>query len=153
MNLCFNDSDADFLYEKEETSSFNEQTIQTTITNKLLYQWFGNILIIDHWHELWLMHSFTKFFSYKVLTELNSDNMQLDEQFNIHVIQKSLNLDSSKDSRALVYVDPSATPQYLRETFYNEVYALKGASILKWIEYLVGEPKFQEGMIEYVNDG
>lgn len=140
------------MYDEVETSTLNKQNIITTLTTKLLYQWFGNLLTLDYWPETWLLHAFTNFFSYKIY-ETDEVQMRLRDQFNVHVLQKSLEMDSSDQSHALHHYDSAITPSHLRETFHDQIYALKGASMLNWIEDLIGKQKFQECMVEYVKEG
>lgn len=81
------------------------------------------------------------------------DQMKLEEQFNVQVVQKALEMDASDQNHALHHFDASIKPPELRESFDNEVYGLKGASILNWIEKLIGNQSFKECMNKYVEDG
>ena len=42
------------LYDEKESSSSNKQWVAVVIAHELAHQWFGNLVTMDWWNDLWL---------------------------------------------------------------------------------------------------
>ena len=81
----------DYLLYNEKLNSLEiQQKILLLIAHEISHQWFGNLVSIKHWNDLWLKESFAKFFEYFILDNLypkyNIKSLFITKLFNVYNI-------------------------------------------------------------------
>lgn len=56
---------------EEDQSVTHLQSIATTLAHELAHQWFGNLVTMKWWNDLWLKEGFSTYLSYKVLEDVS----------------------------------------------------------------------------------
>lgn len=46
------------------TSAKDRKSVVTTVAHTLAHQWFGNLMTLDWWSDLWLSEGFATYFQY-----------------------------------------------------------------------------------------
>ncbi|XP_069101890.1 uncharacterized protein [Argopecten irradians] len=136
------------LYEPGVSSESNKQRVTTVITHELAHQWFGNLVTLDWWDDLWLNEGFATFVEY-----FGADNKFPDwKYFDIFTI---VELHDAFDVDALVTSHPLLTPVYtpdqINEVFDTISYS-KGASVIRMMRFFVGDRTFQLGIQRYLKE-
>ncbi|XP_078070884.1 leucyl-cystinyl aminopeptidase [Mustelus asterias] len=135
------------LYKEETASILDKQTISIVIAHELAHQWFGNLVTMEWWNDLWLNEGFATFMEYfsleKVFPELEVADRFLTTRF------KVMEKDSMNSSHPL---STSVKIAEEIEEMFDSISYEKGASILLMLKGFLGETVFQKGIERYLNE-
>ncbi|KAK0159807.1 hypothetical protein PV327_010880 [Microctonus hyperodae] len=139
--------ESSILYDAQETSTVAHQWVAVVIAHELAHQWFGNLVTMKWWNDLWLNEGAASFFEYKGVNYVSPEWSMMD-LFVLDITQTGLVLDSLTTSHAISVPvkDPSEIEAIFDTISYN-----KGASILNMLEGFLGEDVFKKGLNEYLN--
>ncbi len=130
----------------EHTSVVVKQNIAITVAHELAHQWFGNLVTMQWWDDLWLNESFATFMSYKAV-HASYPEWELPLQYFEDTICNALSADQLISTHPInVKVN---TPGEVDEIFDHISYD-KGGSVLHMLEHFVGETTFQQGLTKYL---
>lgn len=135
------------LYYDQQTSSTNTLLyIATTISHEIAHQWFGNLVTMKWWNDLWLNESFATYMAPKFVDKFYPE-WDLWDQFIGDDTDEAMELDSLNSSHSIdVKVE---NPSEIDEIF-DAISYQKGASILRMLEKYVGEKNFRSGLRSYL---
>ena len=134
------------LYDPKTSSTRTKQIIAEVISHEIAHQWFGNLVTMKWWNDLWLNESFATFMATKFLDKLYP-KWDLWGQFAESAMNTAMHLDSLKSTHP-IDVDVGS-PSEIREIFDAISYD-KGGCILRMLEHYVGEPAFRQGLKNYL---
>jgi len=135
------------LYDSKTSSTKTKQFIAEVISHEIAHQWFGNLVTMEWWNDLWLNESFATFMATKFVDKFYPE-WDLWNQFVEDAMNTAMGLDSLKTTHPIdVKVN---SPSEIREIFDAISYD-KGGCILRMLEHYVGEPNFRKGLKEYLN--
>ncbi|KAM9393713.1 leucyl-cystinyl aminopeptidase [Pholidichthys leucotaenia] len=131
----------------KEASPLEKQVVASVIAHELAHQWFGNLVTMEWWNDLWLNEGFATYMQYMslltVYPQLDTGNLFLTMRF------RAMDKDALNSSHA-VSAEVN-TPEQVEEMFDSVSYE-KGASILLMLNAsLPGEQQFRKGIIQYLN--
>ncbi len=143
---CITFREQALLINKNESSLYMKQYVANVIAHELTHQWFGNLVTMKWWTDLWLNESFASFMSYVAVDNLFPDwkvwksfiieeqfvAMSLDQLNNTHPIQVEIN-----------------HPDEIKTIFDNISYE-KGAAIIMMLEDFLGSKTFMAGIRKYL---
>lgn len=118
----------------------------TIVAHEVSHQWFGNLVTMDWWSDLWLNEGFATFMQYYAVDRI-SPEFRLWEQFASDVLIPSLQLDALENSHP-VKVNVR-NPREIDEVF-DKISYRKGASLIRMLHSVMGEETFQAGMRTYM---
>ncbi|XP_025243059.1 endoplasmic reticulum aminopeptidase 2 isoform X1 [Theropithecus gelada] len=133
------------LFDPKTSSASDKLWVTKVIAHELAHQWFGNLVTMEWWNDIWLNEGFA---NYMELIAVNATypELQFDDHF-LNVCFEVITKDSLNSSRPIS--KPAETPTQIQEMF-DEVSYNKGACILNMLKDFLGEEKFQEGIIQYL---
>ncbi|XP_017484575.1 PREDICTED: glutamyl aminopeptidase-like [Rhagoletis zephyria] len=134
------------LYDPTISSSANKQRVATVVAHELAHMWFGNLVTMKWWNDLWLNEGFASYIEYKGINKVHPEWDMLD-QFLASDLHSVLNLDATLASHPIVQTVES--PAQITELFDSITYS-KGASVIRMLEDLVGEEKFRNATKNYL---
>ena len=131
------------------TSISSKQYIATVIAHELAHQWFGNLVTMQWWNDLWLNESFATLMEYLAVDALHPEwNIWLDFASNEAVV--ALRRDAL-DGVQSVQVDVNH-PDEISTLFDGAIVYAKGARLLRMIQHFIGSEAFQAGLKQYFAD-
>ncbi|XP_044124455.1 glutamyl aminopeptidase [Bufo gargarizans] len=138
--------ETNLLYDPNESATVNKQRVAAVIAHELVHQWFGNIVTMDWWDDLWLNEGFASFFEY---SGVNSTEplWNMPDQIIIDDLLPVMRDDALQSSHPII-VDVS-TPAEITSVF-DAISYNKGASILRMLENWITPEKFQLGCQNYL---
>ncbi len=136
------------LYDPRTSSTRTKQFIAEVISHEIAHQWFGNLVTMKWWNDLWLNESFATFMATKFVDKFYPE-WDLWNQFVDDAMNLAMGLDSLKTTHPIDVTVNS--PAEIREIFDAISYD-KGGCILRMLEHYVGEPNFQKGLKKYLSD-
>ncbi|XP_042357199.1 glutamyl aminopeptidase [Plectropomus leopardus] len=140
--------ETNLLYDEKQSSSYNKQRVASVIAHELVHQWFGNIVTMDWWDDLWLNEGFASFFEYIGVEKAEPSWGMRDIMIISDVLP--VMLDDALLSSHPIIVDVS-TPAQITSVFDAISYS-KGASILRMLEDWMGKDTFRDGCRKYLKD-
>ena len=136
------------LYDPKTSSTRTKQFIAEVISHEIAHQWFGNLVTMKWWNDLWLNESFATFMATKFVDKFYPE-WDMWNQFVEDAMNVAMGLDSLKTTHPIdVKVN---SPAEIREIFDAISYD-KGGCVLRMLEHYVGEPNFQKGLKKYLSD-
>jgi alanyl aminopeptidase len=112
------------------------------IAHELAHMWYGNLVTMAWWDDLWLNEAFASWMATKVMMTLYPE-----QNFQSNLVQESaFGADASPTTKAIKKVVRSQT-DVMDGLGLNYT---KGESVLQLIESLVGEKEFQQGVQKYM---
>jgi aminopeptidase N len=134
------------LVEPNITSIFSRNYVALVIAHELSHQWFGNLVTMKWWNDLWLNESFATMMEYVAI-----DNIQPDwdvwSDFNDSETIVSLRRDSLRG------VQPVQCevhhPDEISTLFDGAIVYAKGARLMRMLRQYIGDEAFQKGLKQY----
>lgn len=122
------------------------QYIATVIAHELSHQWFGNLVTMKWWNNLWLNESFATLMEYLATDALHPDWRQWDEFANNEGVA-ALRRDSI-DGVQPVQTDVSS-PAEISALFDGAIVYAKGGRLLRMMQLWIGDEAFRAGLKQY----
>ncbi|NON61783.1 M1 family metallopeptidase [Acidianus sp. RZ1] len=131
----------------DKTSSLRQtMRVAEVIAHELAHQWFGDLVTMKWWDDLWLNESFATFMSYKAVNTIKPEwdywgQFVLDETAGA-MLKDSLHITHPIEAKVEKIEDI--------EQIFDDISYGKGASILRMIEAYLGEEDFRKGIRSYL---
>jgi len=136
------------LFDPTTSSAQTRQNIVDVIAHETAHMWFGDLVTMAWWDDLWLNESFATWMGTKTVNALHPEWKMWTQFFGLDTIT-GLTLDGLRSSHP-IEVDVK-DPAEIREIF-DEISYSKGASILRMLEQFLGEAAFRRGLRSYLRE-
>ena len=116
-----------------------------TFFHEMVHMWFGNLVTMKWWNDLWLNESFADYLSYYAMSKGSLFPDSLEHMFSRK--EWAYMQDQLSTTHPIV-----GTAEDTAEAFSNfdGISYAKGASVLKQMMFYIGENKFREGIRVYL---
>uniref|UniRef100_A0A8C5HZ12 Aminopeptidase n=1 Tax=Gouania willdenowi TaxID=441366 RepID=A0A8C5HZ12_GOUWI len=133
------------LFDPQKSSASDKLGITKIIAHELAHQWFGNLVTMEWWDDLWLNEGFAKFMEFisvdATYPELQVDDVFLDKCF------EAMEVDSLSSTHPIS--TSVENPAQIQEMFDDVSYD-KGACILNMLRDYLSPTVFEIGIIRYL---
>uniref|UniRef100_G3PKE7 Aminopeptidase n=1 Tax=Gasterosteus aculeatus aculeatus TaxID=481459 RepID=G3PKE7_GASAC len=133
------------LFDPDKSSASDRLGLAKVIAHELAHQWFGNLVTMEWWNDLWLNEGFAKFMEY-VSLRVTYPELQVDDIF-LGKCFEAMEVDSLSSSHP-VSTDVE-NPTQIQEMFDDVSYD-KGACILNMLRDFLTPEAFEVGIIRYL---
>ena len=134
------------LVDPELTPESSRRFIATVIAHELSHQWFGNLVTMQWWNDLWLNESFANMMEYVAIDALHPE-WHMWEDFATNEVTAALRRDSL-DGVQSVQADVNH-PDEISTLFDPAIVYAKGGRLLVMVRKLIGEEAFRAGLKSY----
>ena len=134
------------LADPELTPESSRRFIATVIAHELSHQWFGNLVTMQWWNDLWLNESFANMMEYVAIDALHPE-WRIWEDFATNEVTAALRRDSL-DGVQSVQADVNH-PDEISTLFDPAIVYAKGGRLLVMVRKLIGEEAFRAGLKSY----
>ena len=134
------------LADPASTTVASKQYIATVVSHELSHQWFGNLVTMKWWNNLWLNESFATIMEYIAVDAIHPEwNIWLD--FATRESVMALRRDAIDGVQA-VQVDVE-NPDEISSLFDGAIVYAKGARLMRMCQSFVGHEAFRRGLASY----
>ena len=122
-----------------------KKEIASVIAHEMAHQWFGDLVTMEWWNDIWLNEGFATWMSSKPIEQWKPE-----WQFNLDDVSdtdRTMNTDSLASTRPIE--QPANTPAQIEALFDSIAYG-KAAAVLRMIEAYLGEQTFRAGVNAYI---
>lgn len=134
------------LYDKLHTSKSTKQWVALVVAHELTHQWFGNLVTMRWWTDLWLNEGFASWMEYLAVDKLFPE-WEVWTQFVVDEQQLALKLDALEHTHPVEV--PVRHPDEIR-TIFDAISYQKGASVLHMLYNHLGATGFRAGVRHYL---
>lgn len=134
------------LLDPDNHSLPTKQRVATVIAHELAHQWFGDLVTMRWWDDLWLNESFANMMEY-VACDALEPNLKIWEVFNTNDVPAALRRDAT-DGVQSVYTMVN-DPAEIDALFDSAIVYAKGARMLVMVRALIGNEALRQGLKAY----
>jgi aminopeptidase N len=135
------------LLDPQHATTSNRRAQAEVIAHEFAHQWFGDLVTMKWWNDIWLNEGFATWAEAKIVDQWKPNFGATIAQ--IAGIEHVMDTDAMKSARAVR--EPVRSTSEAMEAFDGITYQ-KGAAILRMIEGWLGPDVFQRGVQRYVHE-
>ncbi len=133
------------LIDADRATEGQKRAFAYVMAHELAHQWFGNLVTMPWWDDIWLNEAFATWMGDKIVAELHPEyNSELSSLASVH---RAMDLDSLQSARRIR--QPIETNHDIKNAFDAITYQ-KGGAVLTMFERWMGAETFQEGIRLYL---
>ncbi|XP_007466930.1 PREDICTED: endoplasmic reticulum aminopeptidase 2 isoform X2 [Lipotes vexillifer] len=133
------------LFDPKTSSTSDKLWVTKVIAHELAHQWFGNLVTMEWWNDIWLNEGFATYMEL-ISVNITYPELQFDDDF-LDMCFEVIKRDSLNSSHPLS--NQAETSTHIKEMF-DAVSYKKGACILNMLKDFLSEEKFKKGIIHYL---
>jgi puromycin-sensitive aminopeptidase len=134
------------LVDPKQTAQVNKQYVAMVVAHELAHMWFGNLVTMAWWTDLWLNEGFASWVEYLAVDYLFPE-WQMWTQFVADDYSHARDLDALANTHPIeVEVQH---PGEIDEIF-DAISYQKGASVIRMLYHYIGEMAFKQGLHDYL---
>ncbi|XP_070690387.1 aminopeptidase N-like [Pempheris klunzingeri] len=138
------------LFDPILSSAGNKERVTTVISHELAHMWFGNLVTLRWWNDLWLNEGFASYVEY-----LGADHAEptwnIKDDFILSEVHKVFAVDALASSHPLSRREEEINDPAQISEMFNTISYNKGAAVLRMLSEFLTEPVFAKGLSSYLN--
>ncbi|KRN28215.1 aminopeptidase N [Lactobacillus selangorensis] len=139
--------EAYLLLDPDNTAFDMKERVATVVAHELAHQWFGDLVTMKWWDDLWLNESFANMMEYVAIDALEPD-WHIWEVFQTSEAPAALQRDAT-DGVQSVHVQVN-NPAEIDALFDSAIVYAKGSRMLVMVRALIGDDALRKGLKHYL---
>ncbi len=143
---CVTYRETALLVDPDNSSAGTRQRVAEVVAHEMAHMWFGDLVTMEWWDDLWLNESFASWMGTKAVDWLFPE-WEMWTQFVNMDTNRALSLDGLKNSHPIEQEvkNPAEVSQLFDAISYS-----KGGSVIRMLEQFLGPDVFQGGLYRYL---
>ncbi|KAJ8709893.1 hypothetical protein PYW08_009897 [Mythimna loreyi] len=138
--------ETELLYDEKQSSFLNKERVAEVIAHELAHQWFGNLVTMKWWSDLWLNEGFATFAASVAVNHVEP-TWNADMSYAVDNMLSVLSLDALESSHPVsVAIDD---PKRITEIF-DEISYRKGSTLIRMMTMFLGDEVFRKAINNYL---
>ncbi|XP_046393612.1 aminopeptidase N-like [Ischnura elegans] len=137
------------LYDPRKDSTSHKVDVALTVSHELAHQWFGNLVTMKWWNDLWLNEGFATYVEYIGTNAVEPDWAMLD-RFVTEEVQSTMWYDSLRSTHAVSPGNSTTADNAAIAELFDAVSYGKGSCLVRMMNHTLGEETFRKGLISYL---
>ncbi|XP_068175722.1 aminopeptidase Ey-like isoform X1 [Antennarius striatus] len=139
------------LYNPGVSSNGDKEWVATVISHELAHMWFGNLVTMRWWNDLWLNEGFATYVSY-LGANYTEPMWTMPDLIVLNEIVGVMGVDALASSHPLSSkVEDIQKPEDISQLFDSITYS-KGAAVLRMLSSFITENVFSKGLHSYLEE-
>ena len=134
------------LFDEQTSDARYRKRIAYVVAHELAHQWFGNLVTMDWWNELWLNESFATWVGYVAVDHFHPEWDQW-AQFTFEAQGAAFAIDGLRSSHPIEVPVRSAIEV---EQIFDAISYYKGSSVIRMLSSFLTVPVFLQGVASYL---
>jgi aminopeptidase N len=134
------------LFDEGKSDARYRNRIAYVVAHELAHQWFGNLVTMDWWNELWLNEGFATWVGWLAVDHFYPE-WNVWSQFVVEGVQKAFQLDSLRASHPIEVPVKNALEI---DQIFDHISYLKGSSVIRMLSGHLGQQTFLSGVADYL---
>lgn len=123
-----------------------KQDVFNTVAHEMAHQWFGDLVTMSWWDDLWLNEGYASWMASKAADDINPEWKALTQSL-ANARQGAFSLDSRVTTHPII--QHITTVEQISQAFDNITYR-KGEAVIRMLEASVGADAFRDGVRRYM---
>ncbi|CAN9506819.1 unnamed protein product [Ophioblennius macclurei] len=138
------------LYDPVLSSTGNKERVTTVISHELAHMWFGNLVTLKWWNDLWLNEGFASYVEY-LGADYAEPTWNMKDQIILYDVHRVFAVDALASSHPLSRREDEVNEPAQISEMFNTISYSKGAAVLRMLSEFLTEPVFARGLSSYLN--
>jgi aminopeptidase N/puromycin-sensitive aminopeptidase len=137
--------ETDLLLDPKTATVGAQKEVALTIAHEMAHQWFGDLVTMQWWDNIWLNEGFATWMESKAVAVMHPE-WNIDQQIVVD-LGDTLNLDAQPTTRA---IRAKAETREEIEQMFDDISYGKAGAVLGMVENYLGEETFRQGVHNYL---
>ena len=124
-----------------------QKFVSRTICHEISHMWFGDLVTMEWWDDIWLNEGFARIFEYVILNEIQSKEYNYWDNFIYYIYDKALIFDEFITTHPIVRKVDNVS---LIDSIFDTISYCKGSSVIKMLMHYIGIDNFKKSISNYL---
>ncbi|KAJ1180035.1 hypothetical protein NDU88_005259 [Pleurodeles waltl] len=137
------------LYEPKVSSIGNKERVLIVIAHELAHQWFGNLVTLRWWNDLWLNEGFASYVEY-LGADQAEPSWNIKDLIVLNDIYRVMGVDALASSHPLSTKEEEINTSAEISELFDSISYSKGAAVIRMLSEFLTESVFVQGLRSYL---